>query len=358
MKVGIIGCGNIAKVHAQSILAIPNAELVGVCDCKIDKSTTFSKEYGGKAYADYESMITAEELDVVHICTPHHLHTPMILTCLEKGIHVFAEKPPVISFTQFEELSAAYQENSPKGIRLAICFQNRLNADVQFTKELLRSSALGKIQGIRGMVSWCRNADYYNDEWHGRKAMEGGGALINQGIHTLDLLQYLVDKPCTEVKSLFDNFHLQRVVDVEDTLCAYLQYPEAVGNFYVTTGYVDDLSPQIDIRCEQGKLRLENGAVTIWASSEMLQMIQEKADLHDMLQASREGANSCIPITSPGCLCIPFPAAPNPGKACWGAGHFKAIAGFYESIQESTEFKLDYENVKETIRTMLKIYKK
>lgn len=326
MRVAVIGCGGIAQVHVKSILETEGAELIAVADIVPEKAQKIAKNCGCAAYTDWEEMLKREVLDVVHICTPHYLHTPMICRCLEKGLHVFSEKPPVISRNQLGILSEQVERRkSEQGLRTAVCFQNRWNADVQYAKKLLDSGALGKITGARGFVTWNRDQNYYSDAWHGKKELEGGGALINQGIHTLDLIQYLINQEPVSVSAMMDNFHLKGVTTVEDTLCARIRYPEAAAILYVTTGYVTDSSVLLDIQCEHGRLRMENGELWVYQNGE-------------------EGE------------CIRFEQKDGPGKACWGDGHKKAIGHFYESISQGREDLLDFESVKDSIDLMLRIY--
>ncbi len=326
MNIGIIGCGGIAAVHARSIENTDKNRLAAVADCVYDKAQKMAQAYGARAYEDWETMINQEALDVVHLCTPHYLHTDMAVSCLKHGIHVFTEKPPVISRAQLEQLQRAYiKAKDAEGLRLCVCFQNRWNPDVQFVKNTLLKKELGNITGIRGIVSWCRGTGYYSDQWHGKKALEGGGALINQGIHTLDLMQYFVDEAAIRTEAVLDNLHLKGQIEVEDTLCAYIRYPDLTANLYVTTGYTSDMSPLIDICCENGHIRLENGEVIIRRG-------QDKPELHT------------------------FESEELYGKSYWGAGHQKAISHFYRSIAEGTGNLLDFENVSETVDLMLRIY--
>lgn len=124
----------------------------------------------------------------MHICTPHYLHVPMAVYGLTHGVHVFMEKPPVISGEQLAQLEEAVAGSDR---RLGLCFQNRYNPSVQEVKKLLASGEAGRIRGARGLVTWSRGREYYTESgWRGSLATEGGGALINQSVHTLDLLAY------------------------------------------------------------------------------------------------------------------------------------------------------------------------
>lgn len=325
MRVGIIGCGGISGVHARSIGNVEGSCLAAVADIVPERAGKLAAQYGAQVYTDWEAMLEKERLDIVHICTPHSLHTPMAVRCLEKGMHVFTEKPPIISWEQLRQLTEASDKGKADGKRrLGVCFQNRWNPEVQYAKELLKSGALGPVEGVRGFVTWCRDKSYYENGWHGKMALEGGGALINQGIHTLDMIQFLIDERADVVEAIQGNLHLQREMEVEDTLCAYIHYPGVRASLYVTNGYADDESPLVEVQCAKGRIRLEDGGITIWKEG--------KAVVH------------------------PFEQGEVYGKAYWGAGHQKAISHFYQSVEEGTEDLLDFGNVKDTLELLLRIY--
>ena len=136
MKSAIVGCGNIAQVHAKSIRQLEGTELTAVADCVLPKAEKMAETFGARAYGSLEEMLEMEQIDVIHICTPHYLHTPMAVTALQKGINVFMEKPPVISWQQWEDLKQAVSEAEGRA-ELGICFQNRFNGSVQYVKEQL-----------------------------------------------------------------------------------------------------------------------------------------------------------------------------------------------------------------------------
>lgn len=327
MRAGIIGCGAISEVHAKSIRALGGIELAAMADCAPGKAKRMTSVYGGGFYTDWVEMLDKERPDIVHLCTPHYLHAQMAAECLERGIHVFTEKPPVISWEQLERLKETVRRQKPgKRARLGVCFQNRWNPEVQYAKRALEEGTLGRVIGAKGIVTWCRSRQYYESgEWRGKKATEGGGALINQGIHTLDLIQYLVAERAETVEALMGNFHLKDVIEVEDTVCAYIGYPRCVASLYVTTGYAADVPPIVEILCEGGSLRLEDGKVFL----------------------KRDGGETET---------IAFSGKKGYGKEYWGAGHQKAIGQFYKSIESGVPDLLDFDNVEETLGLFLRIY--
>lgn len=320
MKVAMIGCGIVAQVHAQSIDKLAGHHFVAFADQIKERATAFATTFGGNAYASLEEMIETEAIDVLHICTPHYLHVPMALFALEHGIHVFMEKPPVISKKQLRQLL-----DRPKEKQLGICFQNRYNSSIQLVRQLISSGQTGKILGARGLVTWSRDKDYYEkSDWRGKWNTEGGGALINQTIHTMDLLVYLVGKPLS-VEATISNHHLKNVIEVEDTMEAYIDFGGISGLFYATTAYCVDKVPIIELDCENMSIRIEDLEVTIHHKNGTIERPEVRSEVYL-------------------------------GKHYWGCGHQVCIADFYECLVENKPFSLTPETLEDTIKLMLATY--
>lgn len=321
MKAAIVGCGSIAHVHAKSILALGH-ELVALADIDPSHLSAFSEEFGGNTYSSLEDMLAGETVDVLHICTPHNLHVPMALYALEKGVNVFMEKPPVISSEQLCLLQQAVHVQSKK---LGFSFQNRYNPSVMKAYEILHSGAAGEVLGARGYVTWNRGAGYYQDPWHGTLAQEGGGVLINQAIHTLDLLHYMIGKTPVSVDAVITNHRLKTEIEVEDTVSALISYPNARMSFYATNGYTEDAPPLMEIQCENMHLRMEGNTL----------FCKEGQGSWEQIEVEQQS-----PL----------------GKSYWGAGHIVCIQDFYNSIAENRPFALELSGVEETVRLMMMIY--
>lgn len=323
MRVAIIGCGSIAKVHADVINKMPNVTLVSLADCRIERAAEYARIYGGEhthSYSSYEEMITMEKPDVIHICTPHYLHVPMALYGLTHGCNVFMEKPPAISREQFLLLEKASTTKY-----CGFCFQNRYNESTKLVKELLKKKENGNVLGARAFVTWCRNKNYYTESgWRGSWAMEGGGALINQAIHTLDLLVQFLGKPLKAEASMRQH-HLRGIIEVEDSLEAYIQFPSSTACFYATTAYCKDAPIFIEIECENVTIRLEGSDVSC------LYPNGRKEDYR----------------YQPGITV---------GKSYWGVGHKACIEDFYYSIRENIPYQNNLASVKDTFSLMMDIY--
>ena len=261
MKTCLVGCGGIAAVHGSVLTSGIDTEFIAAADIKPEKAQHYAETFHTKPYPSLESMLDAETPDVLHICTPHYLHVPMAIYALERNINVFMEKPPAISFDQLEELKKAAAKSDAQ---LGFCYQNRYNASIRAAKDLITSGKAGKVLGARAFVTWCRGAAYYTESgWRGSLKTEGGGVLINQSVHTQDLLCFLLGDP-TAVDATLTNHHLKDIIEVEDTLEAYIDFGDLHASFYATTAYCADVPPLIEIACENMTIRVEDPHVTVY----------------------------------------------------------------------------------------------
>ncbi len=323
MKSAIVGCGGIAVMHAKVIQEMDDSQLVAVADIKLEKAKNFANEYGKdscKAYNSLEEMLRSEKIDVLHICTPHYLHVPMAVYAMEQGINVFMEKPPAISREQFKQLAPVKE-----GQQLGICFQNRYNESVKAVKKMLSDPETGDIIGARAFVTWRRSKEYYTgSDWRGTWAEEGGGALINQSVHTLDLLVQFLGKPIWTEASMH-NHHLKNVIEVEDTLEAYMEFEKGPVCFYATTANSYDAPIMIELKCEHVIIRIEDSEVTRIFSD-----------------GRKENVN--------------FYKGHTVGKDYWGTGHTACIKDYYECIKTGKPFPIQLQNVQDTFSLMMDIY--
>lgn len=323
LKCAIVGCGGIAQVHAAALHRQDTAELRAFCDIRPERAEALANAYGGTAYSSLEKLLEKEDLNVLHICTPHALHTPMARLAAERGIAVFTEKPPVINEAQWKE----FQKLGEK-VPVGICFQNRYNPSVELLKELLASRKLGKPLGGRAFVTWHRDAPYYTESgWRGSLETEGGGVLINQSIHTLDLLGQFLGR-AVSVDATMTNHHLKNVIEVEDTFEASIDFGGSPAVFFATTAHCTDSPVLVELVCEKGTVRMEEQEVTLlWKNG--------GREFHRLPE-------SLSPVT---------------GKAYWGQSHSLCIADFYHAVLEETPFRNDIPSVTDTVELMLAAYR-
>ena len=326
-RAGIIGCGNIAQVHGWVIQNMENVELTAVCDVNSQKAMTLSEKYtAGKAreFEDWQTLCY-EELDVVHICTPHFLHVPMAIEMLKHGKAVFMEKPCGISKEQFEELK---QVAASRPGKLGFCFQNRYNDTTLAIDKMVAEGLIGAVRGARAFVTWRRDAGYYEgSDWKGKWASEGGGVLINQSIHTLDLLLRYLGEP-KQIEATMSNHHLKDYIEVEDTVEAWLAFNGGKrACFYASNGYATDAPVILELQGEKGRITMNGEELSLWTSE-------------GGTQHFTYGQKSGI------------------GKGYWGGGHDACIRDFYDCLDKNIDFQADIKGVENTFQTMMNIYEK
>ena len=258
-NVCIVGYGVIGPVHAKALEETKNAKIYAVCDVDPERMNSCKEQYGVVCYTDFYEMLEDKNIDSIHICTPHYLHYEMISAGLKAGKSVVVEKPMVMTKKEYEMLMCT------EGVdKVCLVFQNRLNPCVRHLKALVQKQELGKLVCARGIVTWNRTKDYYESgAWRGKLATEGGGVLINQAVHTLDLMNYLAED-IQSVKAHMANDSLCDIIEVEDTVSAYLKYKGgATGIFYATNAHGRNNSPDIELVFENGTARYVDGALSV-----------------------------------------------------------------------------------------------
>ncbi|MGE6378402.1 Gfo/Idh/MocA family protein [Peribacillus muralis] len=301
LKTAVIGLGDISSIHILAIQANPFVELCAVCD--IDEGLKDSVP-GAKFYKYYQEMIEAEAVDCVHICLPHHLHYPVAKYCIEQGVHVFQEKP--LGLNTDEAMALVKLEEDNKHIRLCVCLQNRFNESFEKLQKLIDSGEYGKVIGVKGLVTWSRPSSYYEmKQWRGKMAHAGGGVMINQALHTLDLMQ-LIGGEMVSIKGEVSRL-LDYEIEVEDTATANMTFESgARGLFFATIANADNDSVELQVLLENGKLTIKDSILFCIDEAGKMERLAEDAKL-------------------PG------------SKFYYGASHAKLINAFYESILSDTQ---------------------
>ncbi len=262
-RVGLVGCGRISGVHAQALMNQKRARLVALCDIRPEASAALAATCGGlPCYADFAEMIRAERLDAVHICLPHYLHAPVAVAAMEQGCHVLTEKPLAISLEQGRQMVEASERT---GRRLGVIFQNRYNPGSRLLKEALDSGRLGKALAAKCTVTWCRDDAYYTEsDWKGTWDKEGGGVLVNQAIHTLDLMCWLLGYGIQRIDCSISNRLHQKCMETEDCAEGLIGFRNGVNaSFWCTICYGRDAETEVELVCEKGvaSLRASDGFI-------------------------------------------------------------------------------------------------
>lgn len=215
---GVIGTGNIARFHAQCIDKIPNAKLFGVLSKTESRARQVAKDFNAPIFWDIEKLLSHSEIDIVCVCNESGLHAPTIDKIAKAGKNVLCEKPLETSVKKIDEIADRVKAS---GIQLGCVFQNRENPEYKKLKTYVESGSLDKILLCQTSINWYRPPSYYEDSWRGTLAMDGGAALINQGIHTVDLTLDLMGE-VDQLSGFVDTLHHH--IEGEDVAVAALKF--------------------------------------------------------------------------------------------------------------------------------------
>jgi UDP-N-acetyl-2-amino-2-deoxyglucuronate dehydrogenase len=261
MKIGIVGTGAITEKHADAISEIENAELVALCSSSAERAKAAQEKFGIDAYSDISAFLTHPELDIVCICTASGHHLEAGLLAAKAGKHLLIEKPIEINLHRADQLIEACEEN---GVKLGVIFQNRFSADYIKLKAAVKDGKFGKLLMGNAHVNWYRAPEYYSTSpWKGTLQGDGGGAFMNQGIHTLDLLLDVMG----DVKSVFAKVKTAlHPIEGEDLGAALVTFENnALGNITASTALYPGLPERLEIFGKKGSAVLEGGKLIQWS---------------------------------------------------------------------------------------------
>jgi predicted dehydrogenase len=273
---GIIGVGNIARNHVAAIKATPCATLVGVADCDSERARAFAAEHGGTWYADYHDLLARDDVDVVTLCTPHDLHAPMTIDAAAAHKHVICEKPMARNVAECDAMIAACERT---GVTLGIIFQSRFESLAQKAKTLIDDGKLGRLLWVSANTIGYRSDEYYRSApWRGTCAHEGGGVLINQAIHAIDLLLWLTGMP-TRVTA--QTRTLNHSIEVEDGAIAILEYADnRLGFIQATTVAHPGYPERLEFYGTRGSAVFHKGEARLeWHTHDPHEDGEEKAEV-------------------------------------------------------------------------------
>ena len=251
LNFAVFGCGVIANIHAAAVADVEGATLVGCADVLPAAAEKFAEKWGVKAYADFEALVNAPEIDAISICTPSGTHADLAIRALEADKNVVLEKPMAITVADCDRVIAAAERSRGK---ITVISQLRTSPDVVRAKEIVESDRLGKIVLVELNMRYYRAPEYFVGSWRGTRKMDGGGALMNQGIHGVDLLQYIVG-PVKNVKSIVRT--LSHNIEVEDTAVAAIELDSgALGVIVASTATHPGFDREIRINGTRGAIEL------------------------------------------------------------------------------------------------------
>lgn len=258
---GIVSPGSIGKVQAEAISTIPGAKLVAVCGRDARKTQEFAARFGATAYTEYAEFLTHPGLDIVSVCSPSGLHAAQGCQAARAGKHVIVEKPIEISLARADQLIETCEQSA---VRLGVIFQSRFLPAAQRIRRAVETGQFGKLMMGDAYVKWYRAPEYYADSWHGTLALDGGGALINQAIHTLDLLQWMMG-PAETVFALKSALRYPHI-EAEDTLVGTIRFRNgALGVIEAATAVSPGFRRRLEISGERGTVILDGDAISHWS---------------------------------------------------------------------------------------------
>ena len=321
IRVCLVGCGVISANHISALLEDDGIEITALCDIKPNKANARAEKYGisPRIYTSFYEMLENENPYSVHICTPHHLHTPMALECLKRNINVFLEKPIGINDDEIDMLIKAETYSSAK---VCVCFQNRFNASVQVAKSILDED--GGATEAYGSLFWQRGEKYYTDsDWRGFYDTEGGGVMINQAIHTIDLLCFFLGIP-KKVSAVTANHHLKGIIEVEDSCGGRIEFDNGkIANFYATTA------------CEG----VDSYVILLKSNNHRIEIMSPTRIYVDGARIDLKSPEKYV------------------SKECYGDGHFKIIKDFYKSLRCDIKVPVSLEEAKHALKVVLSSYR-
>jgi len=312
MRSAVIGLGVIGKQHARILRE--RGELYAVCDVQTDRLSPYGDVI---CETSFIRLLDEHKPDVVHICTPHYLHADMVIEALKRNIHVLCEKPMCI---RTEDIDRILQAERGSTAMLGVCHQNRFNPENRFVKEYLRDKSL--VGGV-GYVAWHRTAEYYGaDAWRGKWETEGGGVLINQALHTLDLLLWFLGDP-EQITASICNLTLADSIEVEDTATLLCQGKSGF-TFYATNGAPHSFPVYVTLTTK------DKHTVTLLPHAVLI-----------------DGEYTDLPAETKEVY----------GKPCYGKGHVALIQDFYDCIATGRHFEIDGKEGARVVRLILAAYR-
>lgn len=345
-RFGVVGCGSIGPTHAAAIGQIPGAQLVALSDVDCGRARELAGKHGvNRIHADQRELFADAEVDVVCLCTPSGMHANGAVAAMEAGKHVIVEKPMEISLAACDRMIAAERAT---GKKLSIICQHRFDTASGRVKQAIEQGRLGKIVACDATVKWWRTQGYYDSgDWRGTWAMDGGGALMNQGIHTLDLMLWLAGP----VKSVYAQTRTaaHERIEVEDVCVAVINFAGgAVGTLLATTAAYDGLPARVDIFGENGSAIIEGDRLLAMKFKDGTRAASELPAVH------------AVSVAMGGTKSVKDEAGERPAEKeigdVWGDAHRMQIMDVIGAIKDDRRPMIDGTEGRVAVETILAIY--
>jgi len=329
---GIVGAGLIADFHARAIGDIPNAKLTGCCDKIPERAKNLADKFNVQAFDGYEDMLKSEQIDIVTIATPSGFHMEPTVAAAEGGKHVICEKPMDITLERIDAMVEAHEKS---GTRLGGIFPYRFNDMMVPLREAINSGRFGVITYAGIYVPWWRTDEYYKDSWHGTWKLDGGGALMNQSIHMVDMLCDVM--PPIESLQAFTAKLGHPQIETEDTATAVLRYTTgALGVIYGTTASYPGQFRRFEITGTKGTVINVENSITLW------QFADEKPEDEQIRKkfGKIEGGGG---VADPAAISY--------------ENHTRNFQAFIKALESGEDFWIDGREARKAVEVILAIYK-
>ena len=332
LNFGIIGAGMIAEVHAQALGELENAGLVGFFDTVTERAEALAKKYGCRAFRDLGEMLGDSSIDIVTIATPSGAHMEPAIAAAEAGKHVLCEKPLEVNV---ERLDAMIEAHEKSGTRLGGVFQNRFTDAIVPLRRAIEEKRFGVITYVGVYVPWWREDSYYKNSWHGTLKLDGGGALMNQSVHMIDMVCDLMG-PVESVQAVMNRIG-HPDIETEDTAAAVLKFAGgAIGVIYGTTASYPGQFKRFEISGTAGTVVYLEDSFTVW------QFKDEQAEDQEVREKFGE-------VKGPGSIADP--------KAITTDNHVRNFRAFMEAIGEDRPFAISGAEARKSVALIQAIYR-
>lgn len=323
-RAAVIGCGRITAVYKKAFKDNNDIiDVVGACDKVLERAESFASEFPGcKAFTNFDEMLALKP-DVVHVLTPHFLHREHVEKALKAGCNVLTEKPIGISMDDARSMIKTYHES---GMKMGVIFQNRYIEGIQEVKRLIETGAFGKLLGAWSHLAWFRPASYYQCDWKGYWDKEGGGVVIDQAIHSIDLVRFLMDCEVTSIDGHYSR-RILKTIEVEDEADAAITFENgAVYSFFACNYYKRNSPIRIEILGEKGRALLTESVVEIEL---------EGKEKYKVMPKMGENVH---------------------GEGYWGSYHTVQVRDYYEKLSKGEDVPFSPEDAAKTLAIVLGIY--
>ena len=330
VRFAVIGTGNIGKFHIKAIQDIDESQVTVICNRHGDEGKRLAADVGGVWVSDYLEAVNRDDVDAVSICTPSGTHMEIAIAAFKAGKHVMIEKPVDVTLARIDALLSAAEASKGK---LGCIFQSRTRQGARMAKQALQQGRLGKLLLANAFIHWHRSDAYYANGWRGTFQLDGGGVLMNQSIHSIDLLRWLAGP----VESVYANIATHvRNIEGEDTAAAFVQF--ASGTFGAIQGATSlkfGQPARIELHGSEGSIVLLEGRLHRWDLADATE--EEKAHMLQMEAVKLTGAQDPVSNAS-------------------HESHRDQIADFVQAIIEDREPLVSGQEARQSVEIVQAIY--